>query len=371
MPATSPVNFSGSGGSAGNTDPNESASAVAGSSQKFQLTYDKLVIAVGAYSQTFNVPGVKEHAYFLKDISDARRIRTRVLECFEQANQPTITDADRRKLLNFCIVGGGPTGVEFAAELHDFLHTDIARHYPALARMAKINLYDVAPNILGGFDTGLQEYATSKFKREGIRLLTQHHVQRVEQGRMFVTEEGEVNFGLLVWSTGLAPNPLIDSITEAKKDGRTKRTLITDGHLNVVLKDTDAVDPDVFAIGDAATVVDKPLPATAQVANQQAKYLTRRLNALVRDRTPSKSPFKFQNAGSLAYIGDWEAVFDRTKAARGPKNKETGRVAWLLWRSAYFTKTLSWRNKILVPMYWCVSALFGGCAARDLTAALS
>lgn len=120
---------------------------------------------------------------------------------FEQANQPTITDADRRKLLNFCIVGGGPTGVEFAAELHDFLHTDIARHYPALARMAKINLYDVAPSILGGFDTGLQEYvlirrmrlsaleanvlcrryATSKFKREGIRLLTQHHVQRVEQ----------------------------------------------------------------------------------------------------------------------------------------------------------------------------------------------
>ncbi|OJT02135.1 Internal alternative NAD(P)H-ubiquinone oxidoreductase A2, mitochondrial, partial [Trametes pubescens] len=171
------------------------------------------------------------------------------------------------------------------------------------------------------------------------------------------------NFGLLVWSTGLAPNPLIDSITEAKKDGRTKRTLITDGHLNVVLKDTDAVDPDVFAIGDAATVVDKPLPATAQVANQQAKYLTRRLNALVRDRTPSKSPFKFQNAGSLAYIGDWEAVFDRTKAARGPKNKETGRVAWLLWRSAYFTKTLSWRNKILVPMYWFLNWIFG----RDLT----
>lgn len=125
----------------------------------------------------FNVPGVKEHAHFLKDISDARRIRARVLECrsyyrlseafltvklriypgFEQANQPTITDADRRKLLNFCIVGGGPTGVEFAAELHDLLHTDMTRHYPQLARMARINLYDVAPNILGGFDAGLQE----------------------------------------------------------------------------------------------------------------------------------------------------------------------------------------------------------------------
>ena len=123
------------------------------------------------------MPGVKEHAHFLKDIQDARRIRSRVLECkppsflgssrlpcrvrsqtgFEQANQPTITDADRRKLLNFCIVGGGPTGVEFAAELHDLLHTDMTRHYPTLARMAKINLYDVAPHILGGFDESLQE----------------------------------------------------------------------------------------------------------------------------------------------------------------------------------------------------------------------
>ncbi|RPD52496.1 FAD/NAD(P)-binding domain-containing protein [Lentinus tigrinus ALCF2SS1-6] len=231
-PATAPVNFpeKGNASSSGNglsssssPDVNDPAITVTGNSDKFELTYDKLVIAVGAYSQTFNVPGVKEHAHFLKDVGDARRIRTRILECFEQANQPTITDADRRKLLNFCIVGGGPTGVEFAAELHDLLHTDIARHYPSLAAMAKINLYDVSPVILGGFDEGLQEYATTKFKREGIRLLTQHHVERVEEGRMFVTEEGEVNFGLLVWSTGLSPNPLIQSITEAKKDERTKR----------------------------------------------------------------------------------------------------------------------------------------------------
>ncbi|KAI0366509.1 FAD/NAD(P)-binding domain-containing protein [Pilatotrama ljubarskyi] len=365
MPATSPVTFPESSQPAGDNDPNQSASPVAGSSGKFELTYDKLVIAVGAYSQTFNVPGVKEHAHFLKDIRDARRIRARVLECFEQANQPTITDADRRKLLNFCIVGGGPTGVEFAAELHDFLHTDLARHYPALARMAKINLYDVAPVILGGFDAGLQEYATSKFKREGIRLLTQHHVERVEPGRMFVTEEGEVNFGLLVWSTGLAPNPLIESITEAKKHERTKRSLITDGNLNVLMNDTGAPDPDVYAIGDAATIENEPLPATAQVANQQAKYLTKKLNALVRGRAPasSQAPFKFHNAGSLAYVGDWEAIFDRTKAASGPKGKETGRLAWLLWRSAYFTKTLSVRNKILVPMYWFLNWIFG----RDLS----
>lgn len=97
---------------------------------------------------------------------------------FEQANQPILTDVQRRNLLHFAIVGalhslcpvffaysltstdvsgGGPTGVEFAAELHDLLHTDIAKHYPNLARFAKISLYDVAPNILGSFDSGLAE----------------------------------------------------------------------------------------------------------------------------------------------------------------------------------------------------------------------
>ena len=128
------------------------------------------------------------------------------------------------------------------------------------------------------------------------------------------------------------------------------------------MNDTSRPDPDVFVIGDAATVDGNlnaghdPLPATAQVANQQAKYITKKLNRLIRSTTgrlgADEKPFTFQNAGSLAYVGDWEAIFDRTRAAKGPKNKETGRLAWLLWRSAYFTKTLSLRNKILVPVYW-------------------
>ncbi|OCH92738.1 FAD/NAD-P-binding domain-containing protein [Obba rivulosa] len=352
MPATPPVPEA-HGGHAAGVQP-----------QKFRLSYDKLVIAVGAYNQTFNVPGVKEHAHFLKDIRDARAIRARVLECFEQANQPTITDDERRKLLHFCIVGGGPTGVEFAAELHDLLHTDMREHFPNLTRMAKISLYDVAPVILGSFDTGLQDYAVKKFKREGISILTQHHVERVEPGKMYVKEQGEVYFGLLVWSTGLAPNPLVQSITEAEKHEKTS-SLFTDDHLNVLMKDTGAPDPDVWALGDAAMIKEVPLPATAQVANQKAKYLTKRLNALIKERAQSPGepePFRFHNAGSLAYLGDWEALYDRTKAER-LKTKEAGRLAWFLWRSAYFTKTLSIKNKILVPTYWFLNWLFG----RDLS----
>ncbi|TFY65769.1 hypothetical protein EVG20_g5323 [Dentipellis fragilis] len=345
MPATPPLAFEES--PAPKID--NTTTGFPGTGTSFSVKWDKLVIAVGAYSQTFNVPGVKEHAHFLKDVKDARAIRTRILECFEQANQPIVTDVERRHLLNFCIVGGGPTGVEFAAELHDLLHTDMARHYPALARMAKISLYDVAPQILGNFDRGLAEYAEKKFRRDGITLYTSHHVERVESGKMYVKEQGEVHFGLLVWSTGLAPNPLIQSITELKKNPKTG-SIITNDHLNALQAD-GTPNPDVWAIGDAAIIDTAALPATAQVANQKARYLTKKLNRIVKDKD-APEPFEFHNQGTLAYLGDWKAIYDRSQAASGPKNKETGRLAWLLWRSAYFTMTLSLRNKILIPTYW-------------------
>ncbi|KAL0576116.1 hypothetical protein V5O48_005863 [Marasmius crinis-equi] len=269
--------------------------------ESFNMKYDKLVIAVGAYSQTFGIPGVKEHAHFLKDVKDARAIRSRILECFEQASQPFMSDVERRKLLHFCVVGGGPTGVEFAAELHDLLHTEIRTHYPNLQKMSKISLYDVAPNILGMFDNSLVQYAEKKFRRDGVNIYTSHNVERVEMGKLFVKEEGEVPFGLLVWSTGLAPNPLISSITGVKK---TAKSVTTNDHLNV-LREDGSPDPDVWAIGDAGSIEDAPMPATAQVANQKAAYLVKKLNKLVRDKEHTE-PFKFNNRGSLAYIGDWQ-----------------------------------------------------------------
>ncbi|KAM6501068.1 Pyridine nucleotide-disulfide oxidoreductase domain containing protein [Amanita muscaria] len=317
----------------------------------FTLRYDKLVVAVGAYSQSkllsrqylppFNVPGIKKHAHFLKDVREARMIRSRILECFEQASQPTVSDIDRRNVLNFCIVGGGPTGVEFAAELYDLIHTDVSAHYPNLAKLAKITIYDVASSILGSFDESLIKYTEKKFSREGINILTRRHVERLEH---------VLPFGLLVWSTGLAPNPLISAIEDVKKDEKSQRGLITNENMNIIMSD-GKVNPDVWAIGDASRIQGWELPATAQVANQEAKYVFRKLNKIARDQE-SAEPFSFKNHGSLAYVGDWKAIYDGPAPEKAFMSKEAGRVAWLLWRSAYFTGTLSIRNKILVPMYW-------------------
>ncbi|TFK51238.1 NDE1, mitochondrial external NADH dehydrogenase [Heliocybe sulcata] len=369
MPATPPLPFEKKPA----TLADVTTTAYPGTGTPFQLPYDKLIISVGAYAQTFGVPGVKEHGYFLKDVKDARSIRTRILECFEQAAEPLLTDDQRRNILHFCIVGGGPTGVEFGAELHDFLQSDIRKHYPHLATLAKISLYDVAPTILSMFDQGLMQYAEKTFKREGIDIFTSHHVEKIEAGKMHVKEQGEVPFGLLVWSTGLAPNPLIECLTEVEKHPKTG-SVITDGHCQLLMKGSteksaasdekpDPVpNPDVWAIGDAAMIQGVMLPATAQVANQKGKYLVKKLNRMLEGQDTS-APFKWRNLGTLAYVGENQALYDRSKSAGGPKPKGAGRMAWLLWRSAYASMALSMRNKILVPTFWLVNWIFG----RDLS----
>ncbi|QRW15191.1 NADH dehydrogenase [Ceratobasidium sp. AG-Ba] len=324
-----------------------------------RLTLLKLVIAPGAYSQTFGIPGVAQHANFLKDVSDARRIRQRVLSNFEKAALPTTTPEERDKLLHFAIVGGGATGVEFAAELHDLLHDDLPALYPdgqgkdLVHNHAKITIYDVAPRILGMFDTALSEFAERHLKREGVTIKPQHFVSRVEDGVLHFKNDDPVPFGMLVWATGLSTNPFVGSIKGVQKEDTPAARILTDGKLRV-LKEDGQVMEDVFALGDCARIKDAPiLPTTAQVASQKAKYLSKQLNA-----DPSGGgDFRFRNFGALAYLGGWRAIL------QGEKQNVKGWAAWVIWRGAYLTKSVSWRNKILIPTLWMINWVFG----RDIS----
>ncbi|KAG8770738.1 hypothetical protein FRC12_004081 [Ceratobasidium sp. 428] len=326
--------------------------------ERFRVSYDKLIIAPGAYSQTFGIPGVSQHASFLKDVSDARRIRQRVLSNFEKAALPTTTPSEREKLLHFAIVGGGATGVEFAAELHDLLHDDLPALYPGHGKSlveehAKITIYDVAPRILGMFDTALSEFAEKHLKREGVTIKPQHFVERVEDGRLFFKGGESVPFGLLVWATGLATNPFVGAMKGVQKEDTPAGRILTDGKLRVLGEDGKVIE-DVFALGDCARIKDGlVLPTTAQVASQKAKYLSKQLN----DNVSAGPDFKFRNFGALAYLGGWRAIM------QGEKQNVKGWAAWVIWRGAYLTKSVSWRNKILIPTLWMINWVFG----RDIS----
>jgi NADH dehydrogenase FAD-containing subunit len=339
----------------------------------FSLDYDKLVISCGAVTQTFNIPGVKEHAFFLKDVSDARQIRFRVIQNFEKASQPNTPVQVQKQLLHFATVGGGPTGVEFSAELHDFVVDDMAKLYPELMDKVTVSLYDVAPKILTSFDSSLADYATNRFKRQGISIKTGIRVQKVEAD--FIELEGGVkdNIGMVVWAAGLAPNPLISSLAHSVQICPTSKRILTDDHLRVLEpKDASVTSGDVYALGDCAVIKDNSLPATAQVANQKAIYLGRSLNKLAKGQQ-DLPPFVYKDMGSMAYVGGWTAIASlrkplTTTLSSGSSNtnnkiSESGILAWLFWRSAYFTMSVSWKNKILIPMYWFLTWIFG----RDTT----
>jgi NADH:ubiquinone reductase (non-electrogenic) len=133
---------------------------------RFEIAYDVIVFALGEQSATFGVPGVRENAYFLKTINDARTLRTRVGSLFEAASLPSTSEEERQRLLSFVVVGGGPTGVEFAGTLADYVRVDLARKFPSLRPTVTLLQSDKA--ILGAFSTSLQERALATLRSEGI-----------------------------------------------------------------------------------------------------------------------------------------------------------------------------------------------------------
>ncbi|KAI8981627.1 NDE1, mitochondrial external NADH dehydrogenase [Mycotypha africana] len=331
--------------------------------KQFTLEYDKLVIAVGAYSKTFGIPGVKNYAYFLKEVNDARNIRKRLIDCFEYASQPGLNDKEKEDRLHFVVVGGGPTGVEFSAELYDFISSDLSRLYPNLIGKTRMTLYDVAPTILSSFDSHLARYASKKFARKGIQIKTERQVEKVEKNYLVIKGEGKVPYGMLVWSTGLMQNPLVESFTDAAKDTSGQR-IETDGLLRVLNKETSQPYHNIYALGDCATIKEYDLPATAQVASQKAGYLVKALNAIAKsgDYTEADGKgFRFKNKGMMAYIGSYEALIDMSAVHNWAKM--SGHLSWLLWRSAYLSKSVSIRNKLLIPYHWFLTLTLG----RDIS----
>ncbi|CAO3612880.1 unnamed protein product [Cunninghamella echinulata] len=198
---------------------------------QFTLDYDTLIIGVGAYSNTFGIPGVKDHACFLKDVNDAQKIRKRLMECFENASKIGTTDIEKKDHLHFAVVGAGPTGIEFSAELYDFISNDMSRLYPQLMPFVQITLYDVAPKILSAFDSKLSSYAHQQFDRKGINIKTQRYVNEVCKNKLIIKDEGEVKFGLLVWATGNCPTSMVSKLNVMKDDQNQR--ILTNSYLQV------------------------------------------------------------------------------------------------------------------------------------------
>lgn len=255
----------------------------------FTVEYDRLIYAVGAQTNTFGIPGVRERCCFLKQVEDARRIRTAIVNCFERASLPILSDEQRKADLTFCVIGAGPTGIEFAAELRDFIQEDGPKYYPNLLRYVRIKVIEASSTILAPFDKSLQAEAVrqmmskvsikdvevAKLLPEDFKLtelLLDSSVKEVGEDHITLNDDTKIAYGLAVWAAGNGPLPL--TLDLVKKMGPEQETD------QEVARGRVAIDPwmrvvggegKILSFGDCSCITEGQLPATAQVASQQGK----------------------------------------------------------------------------------------------------
>eukprot|EP00249_Psilotum_nudum_P010650 c22678_g1_i1 orf=372-1991(-) len=333
--------------------------------QTFSVAYDKLVIAAGAEALTFGIRGVKEHAIFLREVSDARDIRKKLLLNLMLSDIPGVSEEEKKRLLHCVVVGGGPTGVEFSGELSDFIKSDVHRMYAHVQGYIHVTLIE-ANEILSSFDLGLRQYAIRHLTKAGVHLV-KGVVKDVQPGKLVLSDDSELPYGLLVWSTGVGPSAFVRSMELQKSPGGR---IGVDEWLRVPMVE------DVYAVGDCAGYIETTgksvLPALAQVAERQGKYLAKELNRIGKaggghqgtaSRAGQGSPFVYRHLGSMATVGRYKALVDLRKSKESKGLSWAGFTSWLIWRSAYLTRVLSWRNRLYVAVNWATTFVFG----RDIS----
>ncbi|KAK6508205.1 NADH:ubiquinone oxidoreductase [Arthrobotrys conoides] len=378
-------------------------SDVKGNVSETEVPFDYLVVGVGAENATFGIPGVKEHACFLKEIGDAQQIRKKVMDCIETATFKDQTEEEKDRLLHMVVVGGGPTGIEFAAELQDFFEEDLRKWVPDIADRFKVTLVEALPNVLPMFSKALIDYTEKTFKDENISVRTKTMVKKVTDKNIEVEAtqadgskvKESINYGLLVWATGNAVRGVVrDLMGQLPAQKNSRRGLAVNDYL--VVEGTDGI----WALGDCSATKYAP---TAQVASQQGNFLARLFNSMAKTqaveeelrsldarlqastdeaeksllaaeinakgRSLSKvkqlSPFQYSHQGSLAYIGADRAVADLNWFGGAISSATGGELTYLFWRSAYVSMVFSLRNRILVLTDWLKTKAFGRDVSRE------
>lgn len=314
--------------------------------EKFEIAYDKVILTPGCRSNTFGIPGVVENAIFVKNVANANMVRSRLNEVLEMASLPGTSEARQRQLLHVVIVGGGPTGIEVAAELTDLFDGDLGVLFPDLKDKTSISVHDVASQILSPFDRKLSEYACTALKSNKVGIKLNSHILNVTADTIETKEDGVTGYGMLIWSTGNRSIPLIDNLALQKTSHGLTR-ILTDNRLNALSLDGTAL-PNVFAMGDAADIEGGTLPTTAEVAIQKADYLIKLFNHTGK---PAQ-PFQYRQRSLVTYTGARDGVVQG-------KRDYTGYGAWLSWRSGNFFWTRSWRRRILMCYAWLMDWLDG------------
>jgi len=305
-----------------------------------ELSYDYLVMAMGADTNFFGMQNIIDNAMPMKSVSEAIYLRNKVLQNLEDAL--SATDADTREgLMNMVVVGTGPTGVEVSGTLAEMKHLILPKDYPELDfNLMKIYLFGASPEVL----EVMSKEASIKSKEylEHLGVIVRNGVRITDfDGKYAYTQAGEkIRTNNVVWAAGIKGNSI---------EGFPKEVYATGNRLKV--NSFNQVDglPNVFALGDIALMNGDPKfphghPQVAQPAIQQGELLAKNLLRILRKEEPLG--FKYKDLGSMATVGRHLAVVDL------PFWKFQGAFAWYVWMFVHLMAILGVKNKIMVFINW-------------------
>jgi len=302
-----------------------------------RIPYDTLILATGAQHAYFGHNDWAAHAPGLKTIDDATYIRRRILLAFEKAETEP-DPAERARLLNFVIVGGGPTGVEMAGAIAELANRALAADFRSIdPRSARVILVEAAPRVLTPFEPSLSEAAKKSLEQLGVEVRLGAAVSALDAESVSIGAQ-RVESRTVIWAAGVMASPAGEWLgAETDRAGRVKvaADLSVPGH------------PEIFVIGDTALALaadGRPLPGVAPVAKQQGTYVARLLAARLKGETIA--PFRYRDFGSLATVGRSRAVVQMGAL------RLTGFLAWVLWSVAHIYFLIGFRNRAVVVLNW-------------------
>ncbi|WP_277058134.1 NAD(P)/FAD-dependent oxidoreductase [Trichlorobacter lovleyi] len=301
------------------------------------LPYDYLIIGAGSATNFFGLTAVEQHAFDLKELEDAEVLRNHILSAFERAViEPD--PARKRALMTFVVVGGGPTGVEFAGALIELVNFVLAKDYPELGiHTARVALVEATDRLLAAMPQELGMYTLQKLRSMSVEVLLNAQVVDVDEEKVSLHDGAVIPAHTLVWSAGVKAAPLAARLEVPRAAG---------GRIIVEPDLTLADHPDVFVIGDIAWLQQdgKALPMIAQVAMQMGVYAAKAI--LAKEQGSVLPPFRYHDKGSMATIGRNAAV------ANVFGLQLRGYPAWLAWLLLHLYYLIGFRNRIVVLLNW-------------------
>jgi NADH dehydrogenase len=317
------------------------------------IAYDYLILAVGGQTNFFGMQSVEHNAFQLNNIESAVSTRNHLLKIFEQASREA-DEAQRRALLTFVVVGGGPTGVETAGALAELITHVLAKDYPQMdLKEVRVLLLEAGPTVMPSYPDGLRKATYDLLQKKKVEIMVNAKLADYNGEKVALSDGRQIEARTLIWTAGVRAAELVDQLgirQAASSRVVTEATLQLPGH------------PEVFVVGDAAYFVDgggQPLPMLATVAQQQAGTAVNNLRKMLKGERPEA--FHYKDPGLLATIGRNAAV------ARIWGLSFSGFIAWAIWVALHIYRLIGFRNRLVVLINWAWDYIFYDTQVRLIT----